>query len=113
MKKLLFLISYGSASLRQVPSRTSGICIVLRFIILRTCLIRFMMQVRTTLNFLPSGSYAWTAEKYEAKLKNLAKVLSEVSRDRVPEGPAVIGVAEAENNSGIDGFGKPAGYIQL
>ena len=53
---------------------------------------------KNDLEFLPSGSCAWTAEKYEAKLKNLAKVLNEVSRDRVPEGPAVIGVAEAENN---------------
>ena len=49
-------------------------------------------------DFLPSGSYKWTAEKYKAKLQNLARVLGEVSRDRVPEGPAVIGVAEAENN---------------
>lgn len=47
--------------------------------------------------FLPDGSYKWTAKKYEAKLQNLSKVLSAVSRDLVPEGPAVIGVAEAEN----------------
>lgn len=47
--------------------------------------------------FLPDGSYHWTARKYEAKLQNLAKVLGSLSRDRVPQGPAFIGVAEAEN----------------
>ena len=47
--------------------------------------------------FLPDGSYKWTAKKYEAKLQNLSKVLSSLSRNLVPEGPAVIGVAEVEN----------------
>lgn len=48
--------------------------------------------------FLPQGSYKWTSQKYEAKLKNLAKVLGQLSRDKVSEGPAVIGVAEVEND---------------
>ncbi|MCD8031508.1 MAG: endonuclease/exonuclease/phosphatase family protein [Bacteroides sp.] len=48
-------------------------------------------------DFLPDGSMKWTAEKYEAKLKNMAQVLSELSRDKTPQGPAVIGVAEIEN----------------
>ncbi|WP_291529790.1 endonuclease/exonuclease/phosphatase family protein [Bacteroides sp. UBA939] len=48
--------------------------------------------------FLPEGRYKWTAEKYEAKLKNMAKVLNEISRDRISEGAAVIGVVEVENS---------------
>lgn len=49
-------------------------------------------------DFLPDGSYRWTAKKYEAKLHNLSDVLSSLSRNLVPEGPAVIGVAEVENH---------------
>lgn len=49
-------------------------------------------------DFLPDGRYAWNTKKYEAKLKNLSRVLSELSRDKVSQGPAVIGVAEVENN---------------
>ncbi len=48
--------------------------------------------------FLPNGDYHWTGKRYEAKLKNMAKVLGELSRDKVSEGPAVIGVAEVEND---------------
>lgn len=48
-------------------------------------------------DFLPDGSYQWTARKYESKLKNLSKVISSLSRETVPQGPAVIGVAEVEN----------------
>ena len=49
--------------------------------------------------FLPNGSYQWTAKKYESKLQNLSKVLGSLSRDLVPEGPAFIGVAEAEDRT--------------
>ena len=48
--------------------------------------------------FLPSGSYQWTSLKYTHKLRNLARVLSEMGTDRLPEtGCAAIGVAEVEN----------------
>lgn len=59
--------------------------------------------------FLPDGSYRWSARKYEAKLHNLSKVLSSLSRDLVPEGPAVIGVAEVENRRALtDLVSRPA-----
>ena len=48
-------------------------------------------------DFLPDGKYRWTAQKYEAKLQNMARVLSELSRQEVPQGPALIGVSEVEN----------------
>ncbi len=53
-------------------------------------------------DFLPGGSYKWTSKKYEAKLANMARVLSSLSRERVPQGPAFIGVAEVENNRVLD-----------
>lgn len=52
--------------------------------------------------FLPMGRYEWGTKKYTSKLKRLAQVLSELSRDEVPEGPAIIGVAEIENHRVLD-----------
>lgn len=52
--------------------------------------------------FLPDGSYKWTGEKYRAKLENLAKVLGSLSKDKVEQGPAFIGVAEVENDRVLD-----------
>ncbi len=52
--------------------------------------------------YLPGGPKQWDAEKYQAKLTNLARVLSELARNEVPEGPAAIGVAEAENRRVLD-----------
>ena len=47
--------------------------------------------------YLPDGANKWGAMKYTSKLKNMAKVLSELCRDKLPGGPAVVGVSEVEN----------------
>ncbi len=52
--------------------------------------------------YLPGGAKKWDMQKYEAKLKNLAQVLGDLGRDQVAEGPAAIGVAEAENRRVLD-----------
>jgi hypothetical protein len=47
--------------------------------------------------FTPTGPYHYTAEVYNRKLHNLATVLSQIAIEKVPEGPAITGVAEVEN----------------
>lgn len=47
--------------------------------------------------YLPDGKNKWNSVKYEAKLKNMAEVLSQLSTNLLPMGPAVIGVSEVEN----------------
>lgn len=47
--------------------------------------------------FLPTGAYQWTAEKYAQKLSNIANVIALLGRENCPGGPAVIGIAEVEN----------------
>ena len=48
--------------------------------------------------YLPDGTNKWTGLKYSHKLKNMAKVLSEMGTDWLPNvGCAAIGVSEVEN----------------
>ncbi len=47
--------------------------------------------------FTPSGPYHYTAAIYAQKLHNMATVLSQIATEKVPEGPALVGVAEIEN----------------
>ena len=48
--------------------------------------------------YLPDGQYKWTGLKYTNKLRNMARVLSEMGTDRLPGiGCAAIGVSEVEN----------------
>lgn len=54
------------------------------------------------LEYLPTADKEWNSEKYLAKLTNMSKVLSELSRDKVSDGPAAIGVSEVENRRVLD-----------
>lgn len=48
--------------------------------------------------YLPDGTNKWTGLKYSHKLKNMARVLSEMGTDKLPGvGCAAIGVSEVEN----------------
>ncbi|MBQ8656628.1 MAG: endonuclease/exonuclease/phosphatase family protein [Prevotella sp.] len=49
--------------------------------------------------YLPNGANQWTPLKYEHKLRNMARVLSEMGTDKLPSsiGCAFIGVSEVEN----------------
>ena len=47
--------------------------------------------------YLPNGKNKWNAMKYEAKLKNMSEILSQLSTDKLPLGPTIIGMSEVEN----------------
>jgi predicted extracellular nuclease len=49
-------------------------------------------------DFLPHGPYRYTKEIYFQKLHNLATVISQLGTDLTPDGPAIIGTAEIEND---------------
>lgn len=49
-------------------------------------------------DFLPNGMYKWNTLKYESKLKNMSRVLSELCVTKTtPKGAAIIGLSEVEN----------------
>ncbi len=52
--------------------------------------------------FLPNGGRQWTKEKYNEKLGNLAKVISQVGTDLNPDGLAIMGTAEVENKGVLE-----------
>lgn len=56
--------------------------------------------------FLPEGPYAWTSEKYQQKLKNMAKVIAKLAREVCPGGPALLGVSEIENRRVLEDLVK-------
>ncbi len=60
-------------------------------------------DVRDT-EFTPEGTRQWTPVRYREKLKNLARVVSELGTDLTPDGPAILGVAEVENRSVLEDF---------
>lgn len=49
------------------------------------------------LEFSPKGSRQWNSEKYRAKIDKMAYAISQMVTPETPDGPAVIGIAEVEN----------------
>ncbi|MEZ4875361.1 MAG: endonuclease/exonuclease/phosphatase family protein [Flavobacteriaceae bacterium] len=45
----------------------------------------------------PNGKDHWTEELYNAKLKNMAQVISEIGKEDTGTSPTIIGVCEVEN----------------
>ncbi|WP_264531908.1 endonuclease/exonuclease/phosphatase family protein [Flavobacterium sp. N502540] len=54
----------------------------------------------------PNGTQHWTTEKYEQKLKNLSRVLSEIGRPDNSNAPVLIGGAEIENRTVLEDLVK-------
>lgn len=57
-------------------------------------------------DFTPLGPKRWTGKKYQQKLENLSRVLSEIGTDLTPDGAAVIGLCELENREVIEDLVK-------
>ncbi|XZF13748.1 endonuclease/exonuclease/phosphatase family protein [Chitinophagaceae bacterium MMS25-I14] len=49
-------------------------------------------------DFLPTGPYHYTEEVFREKAHNIATVLQKLGTDVTPDGPALIGTAEIEND---------------
>ena len=52
--------------------------------------------------YTPSGSKQWSAERYQNKLQNMAKVLYQVGDTNTKKGFAFVGVCEVENRSVLE-----------
>ena len=63
-------------------------------------------QGKDDYEFLPDGKNEWDSIKYVSKLHNMAQVISQLARDKQPEGPAFIGVAEVENRKVLEALVK-------
>lgn len=50
----------------------------------------------------PAGRQHWTKEKYEQKLKNLSRVISEIGTPENSNAPTLIGCSEVENRGVIE-----------
>lgn len=53
-------------------------------------------------DFTPKGKKVWTSEHYQEKLVNMAKVISELGTEVIPDGLTILGVSEVENKSVLE-----------
>lgn len=56
--------------------------------------------------FLPNAAKQWDSERYNYKLDQMAKVISEIALDKTPDGVAILGISEIENKGVIEDLVK-------
>jgi endonuclease/exonuclease/phosphatase family metal-dependent hydrolase len=61
----------------------------------------------------PNGAQYWTTEKYQQKLKNLARVISEIGMPENSNAPTLIGGAEIENRGVLEDLIKEPKLLPL
>ncbi|MDQ6528390.1 endonuclease/exonuclease/phosphatase family protein [Flavobacterium sp. LHD-85] len=61
----------------------------------------------------PNGAQHWTTEKYQQKLKNLARVISEIGTPENSNAPTLIGGSEIENRNVLEDLVKEPKLQQL
>jgi hypothetical protein len=52
--------------------------------------------------FTPSGTFAWTSERYAHKLDRLAEVISQIGSDVSEDGAVLVGLCEVENRKVLE-----------
>ncbi|MGB1216695.1 MAG: endonuclease/exonuclease/phosphatase family protein [Saprospiraceae bacterium] len=57
-------------------------------------------------DFLPTGKNQWNKEKYDEKMGNLARVISDLGTELSPEGATLLGTAEVENRKVLEDLVK-------
>ncbi len=50
----------------------------------------------------PEGSYQWTSLRYEKKINQISKVLSQIGADVIKSSPDIIGLCEIENRKVVE-----------
>jgi exonuclease III len=57
-------------------------------------------------DYTPEGDKKWNTEKYYHKLDNLSKVIAEMATEVIPDGLALLGIAEIENKNVVEDLVK-------
>ena len=110
MRRILFTLALAFAALPTLPSFTTGqhqqpkryALYGVAFYNLENLFDTLHDAGKTDYEYLPDGRNKWGKMKYEAKLHNMARVLSELCTDKLPQGPAVIGVSGLGNHLALE-----------
>lgn len=99
---LLALSATAPASAQETPQKKSYITFGVGFYNLENLFDTINNNGKYDLEFSPQGAKKWDGKKYKSKINNLAYAISQMTTEKTPIGPAVIGVSEVENRSVLE-----------
>ncbi|MBP3228835.1 MAG: endonuclease/exonuclease/phosphatase family protein [Bacteroidaceae bacterium] len=101
LSALLFVVALAPA-FAQAPSEKQYALYGVAFYNLENLFDTIHAPGKNDYEYLPDGANRWGTMKYRAKVKNMATVLADLCTDRLPAGPAIVGVSEVENRAVLE-----------
>lgn len=103
MKNSLFIVALLCLSLPVIAQKGNNYKVAaIGFYNLENLFDTLDMPGKNDEDFLPNGRLQWNTAKYMSKEANLAKVISQLGTDLSPDGVALLGVAEVENQKVLE-----------
>ena len=102
----LIIISYGFSYGQELEKGKEYNVITIGFYNLENLFDTLDTEGVHDTEFTPAGDKIWNSERYQQKLQNMAKVISEIGTETSPDGPAILGVCEIENKSVLEDLVK-------
>lgn len=99
MKKALFLFLLAASSLTATAQKKDYKAVVVSFYNLENLFDTLDNTLINDEEFLPNGVRNYNTAIYLDKLGKLATVISQIGTEINPDGPAILGVAEVENDT--------------
>ncbi len=101
MKKILSLlfISFVVASSAQLKKDIQYNPVIIAFWNIENLYDTINDPKKNDEEFLPNGTNLWNTSRYTKKLDHLAEVIKQLGEEYTPDGPAVIGMCEVENEN--------------
>ena len=100
-KALLLLAFFGSTAFAQAQQKTYAIHTV-AFYNLENLFDTIRDERIYDEEWTPKGQRSWDGKKYQQKLENLSRAISEIGTDENPNMPTILGVSEIENRGVLE-----------
>jgi len=102
MKKLLFTLCLLTTLAPSFAQKTEYKIAAIGFYNLENLFDTLDSPDTNDKDFLPKGRLQWNTERYVSKQANMANVISQIATDQTPDGLALLGVAEIENQKVLE-----------
>lgn len=99
MKKIFVFILLLAVNISLLAQKKDYKAVVIAFYNLENLFDTLDNTLINDEEFLPSGPRNYNSEIYFDKLNKLATVISQLGTEMTPDGPAILGVAEVENDT--------------
>jgi len=103
---LIFCFTIHSATAQEIDKNKNYTPVAIGFWNIENLYDTINDPLKNDEEFLPDGKNKWNGEKYKTKIERLSDVISQLATESTPDGVAVLGLCEIENETVLNDLSK-------